>query len=157
MEMNFREYAEGFWGPGLGALGGWLLGGGTPLSWPLAAAGAYAGHRAQNWYQDLDDPSRRYNQVDPKNFVYYRDIDGRVQKELLPNENGYNKENTPQSYEHKNNDRNHPYFYYWDDRKNKIVKKIKAGYQAYQRRSRYGAGGYGGYGRQQQRRRKYGH
>lgn len=150
--MNFREYAENAWGPGLGALGGWMMGGGTPFSWPLAAAGAYAGHKAQNWYQNLMDPSQRYHQTDPNYFVYYRDIDGRVQKELLPNVNGYSKENTPPDAEQKNNDKNHPYFYYWDDRKNKVVKRIKAGYQAYQRRSRYNAGGYGGYGQQRRQR-----
>ncbi len=102
------------------------------------------------------DPSQRYHKTDPKYFVYYRDIDGQVQKELLPNENGYSKENTPQKYEYLNNDKSHPYFYYFDDRKNKIVKRIKAGYQAFQRRSRYGAGGYGGYsgGYSQHRNRK---
>lgn len=159
MEMNFREYAETFWGPGLGAAAGWAVGG-----LPLAAVGGYLGHKAEKWYQNLMDPSQREQpKVNPNYFVYYRDIDGRIQKELLPNE--YDKQNTPQSDEYKNADQNHPYFYYWDERKNKIVKKIKAGYQAYQRRGRYGAGygqqqGYGqqgGRGRQRQRRGNYGY
>jgi hypothetical protein len=141
MELNFREYAETFWGPGIGAAAGWTLGGGTPLSWPLAGLGGYLGHKAEKWYQNLMDPSQQYHQTDPKYFVYYRDIDGQVHKELLPNE--YDKEKTPQDAEHANADRNHPYFYYWDSRRNKLVKRVKAGYQSFQRRARYSGQSYG--------------
>ncbi len=145
MEMNFREYCETFWGPAAGATAGWMMGAGTPLSYPLAAAGGYLGHRAEKWYRNLMNPQYNPPKTNPKFFVYYRDLDNQVHKELLPNE----YIDCPEC-EQKNADASHPYFYYLKQTPegNRMMKRIKAGYQGYQRRSKsYGYNqAYGGYG-----------
>ena len=128
MEMNFREYAEAYWGKALGAIGGGMLGG-----VPGAIGGAWLGHKADQWYDKAMNP-QQYSKPDPKYFVYYKDIGGNVNKELLPNE--YIP--IDRKWEKLNADPSHPYYYYGDEKQNKIVTRVKAGYQSYQRQSKQG-------------------
>lgn len=151
MEMNFREYAEGWGAAALGALGGAVAGtaaGGPLLGWPLMAAGAYYGNKYGG------DQQQQQPKVDPKYFVYYRDIDGQVHKELLRNVGLSGYIPIGKEYEERNADRTHPYFYYGKpgpEGKPTVVQKTKAGYQSYQRQSRnYGRQQQSNYGRQQQ-------
>lgn len=156
MDLDFREYYEGLSGAAVGAGIGYLGGSMLGMGYPMAAVGGWLGHKAQQAF------SNRQVKADPKYFVYYRDVNGRVVKELLPHE--YLKIDS--KYEALNNDKNHPYYYYGKcqgqvengqcDGRVKVARRIKAGYQNWQRNVRYGYGSYGprqrqGYGQQRYR------
>jgi len=146
MELSFKDYYEeglkgAAWGAGAGYLAGSLLGG--PLGgYAGAALGGWLGHKAQQPHATpYTNKSWGWGNSDSQHFVYYRDADGHVVKELLPNRY-YNLDDEREKL---NADPHHPYYYFFkcsslDCEKGKIVQRVKAGYQSYQRKIRYNRG-----------------
>jgi hypothetical protein len=135
--MEFREYYNEVLGTALGAGAGWVLGGGTPLSWPLAMVGGYAGHQAEKWAKGAYNYGTGWWQkrpkADPNWFTYYRDMDGKAYKQLLPHPYHPIPEDVEAQF---NNNRNSPKyaFWRWTDKNmtnGKIVYRDKPQWKAY--------------------------